>query len=79
MLGSHETGLSAGLRSKVVGRLPPTEVGGKQDSCVVSATTKREVFWRLGLGKMPHIYARSIGPPCSYQRLRGVPVQGSLG
>ncbi len=31
-LGSAGTGLTTGFRNEVMGRLPPTEVGGKKDS-----------------------------------------------
>ncbi len=44
LLNSSRSPAEAGSRNKVLGKLPPTEVGGKQDSCDVITTAKREIF-----------------------------------
>ncbi len=44
LFNSSRSPAEAGSSDNVVDRLPPTEVGGKQDSCVVITTAKREIF-----------------------------------
>ena len=47
LLNSSRSPAEAGLRNKVLDRGPPTEVGGKQDSCDVAGFNPREASRRL--------------------------------
>ena len=57
---SSRSPAEAGSRNKVVARLPPTEVGGKQDSCDATTTAQQENLDHARPRARRHMHEREV-------------------